>query len=164
MGRRMIEIITGDIFDSKEKYLIHQTNCVTNRAAHLAKDVFEKYPYADIYAARTEPSKPGRIEIRGNGEDQRYIINLLGQYYPGRPKYPDSKLDGTLAREKYFHQCLLRVAKIFPLESIACPWKLACGAAGGDWNHYLVTLTNFANYVETTQGAKVKIYRREGDE
>jgi hypothetical protein len=160
----MIEIVTGDIFDAKEKYLCHQTNCVTNRAAHLSKDVFEKYPYADIYAAITEHSKPGRIEVRGNGLDQRYVINLLGQYYPGKPKFPTSNLDGVLAREKYFHQCLLRTAQIPNLESLAFPWKIACGAAGGDWNHYLVTLTNFADYVEKTQGAKVIVYRREGDE
>jgi hypothetical protein len=160
----MIEIVTGDIFDAKEKYLCHQCNCVTNRSAHMAKDVFTKYPYADIYTARTEPDKAGTIIVCGNGQDQRFVINLLGQHYPGKPKYPESKLDGTLVREKYFHQCLLRIAKISNLESLAFPWKIGCGAANGDWNHYLGTLTNFANYIETTQGAKVLIYRRGGDE
>jgi hypothetical protein len=95
----MIEIVTGDLFDSKEKYLCHQCNCVTNKAAHLAQSVFEHYPYADIYSARTEPSKPGTIEIRGNGQDQRYVIALLGQYYPGKSKYPQSDLDGQWARK-----------------------------------------------------------------
>lgn len=160
----MIEIVTGDLFDSKEKYLCHQCNCVTNKAAHLAQSVFEHYPYADIYSARTEPSKPGTIEIRGNGQDQRYVIALLGQYYPGKSKYPQSDLDGQWARKKYFYRSLLRVAQIPNLESVAFPWKIGCGAAGGIWEHYLVTLTNFANYIEDSQGAKVFIYRREGDE
>jgi hypothetical protein len=50
---------------------------------------------------------------------------------------------------------LLRVAQIPNLESVAFPWKIGCGAAGGIWEHYLVTLTNFANYIEDSQGAKV---------
>ncbi len=157
----MIEIIDGDLFDSKEKYLIHQTNCVTNKAAHLSKDVFARYPYADVYASRTEPNKPGTIEVRGNGNDQRYVINLMGQYYPGKPKYPYSTLDGVRVRETYFHRGLLRIAKIPDLESVAFPWKIGCGAAGGIWEHYLGNITNFANYVESTQGTKVVIYRRE---
>jgi O-acetyl-ADP-ribose deacetylase (regulator of RNase III) len=160
----MIEIVSGDLFEAKEKYLCHQCNCVTDRAAHLAKDVFVRYPFADIYTGRVVPNKPGTIEIRGNGQDQRYVINLLGQVYPGRPKYPLSSLDGLPAREKHFHQCLLRVAKIPNLESLAFPWRIGCGAAGGNWDHYIVTLTNFANYIENTQGAKVVVYRREGDE
>lgn len=160
----MIEIITGDIFDAKEKYICHQTNCITKRSAHLAKDIFNKYPYADIYSGRIEPDKPGTIIVRGNGVDQRYVINLLGQYYPGKPKYPNSSLDGVQVRERYFHQCLLRVAQINDLESVAFPWRIACGAAGGTWAHYLGTITNFANYVEEKYGVKVAIYRREGDE
>lgn len=159
----MIDIVIGDLFFSKEKYILHQTNCVTNKAAHLSKDVFKHYPYADIYTGRTIPNKPGTIEVRGNGQDQRYVINLLGQYYPGKPKYPLSTLDGIPVREKYFHQCLLRVAKIDNLESVAFPWRIGCGAAGGDWDHYLGTIINFANYIEEKQGATVTIYRRKED-
>lgn len=160
----MIDIIRGDIFDAQEKYLCHQTNCVTKRAAHLSKDVFTKYPYADIYAARINPDKPGTIIVRGNGKDQRYVVNLLGQYFPGKSKYPDSSLDGLDIRKKYFHRCLMEIAKIPNLESLAFPWKISCGAAGGDWNYCLGTLNNFADYIKKTQDAKVVIYRREEDE
>lgn len=159
----MIEIISGNIFDSKEKYLCHQTNCITKRAAHLSKDVFIQYPYADIYSGRTIPSTPGSIVIAGNGKDQRYVINMLGQYYPGSPKYTDSSLDGTLARQKYFYNCLLKIAQIPDLESIAFPWKIACGAAGGNWEYYLGVLNNFTKYVET-KDIKVCIYKLEGTE
>lgn len=159
----MIEIITGNLFDSKEKYLLHQINCITTRSAHLAKDVFAKYPYADVYSSRKDSDIPGNIIIRGNGDDQRFIIGLLGQYYPGKPKYPDSSKDGTLAREKYFYQCLLKVARIPNLESVAFPWHISCGAAGGNWNHYYGTIINFAKYINESQGAKVVIYQREGD-
>ena len=160
----MLEIVTGDIFEAKEKYLCHQTNCVTKKAAHLSKDVFEKYPYADIYTARTEPDKPGHIIIRGNGLDQRYVVNVLGQYYPGHPKYPLSTLDGKRVREKYFYHALIRLAQVNNLESVAFPWRIGCGAAGGNWEHYLGIITNFADYIDEKQNARVVIYRREGDE
>ncbi len=159
----MIEIVTGDLFEATEKYLVHQCNCVTNKAAHLAFDVFEKYPYADIYTARTQPDQPGHIIIRGNGKDQRYVAAILGQYYPGRPRFPKSTLDGIPAREKYFYHGLLRLAQVEDLESVAFPWRVGCGAAGGDWDRYLGKITNFAQYVGE-KGVRVRIYRREGDE
>jgi O-acetyl-ADP-ribose deacetylase (regulator of RNase III) len=159
----MIEIVTGDLFEATEKYLCHQCNCVTNKAAHLAFDVFEKYPYADIYTPRTEADKPGRIIVKGNGQDQRFVVAMLGQYYPGKPKYPLSTLDGVPAREKYFYHALLRLAKVEELESVAFPWRIACGAAGGDWEHYLGMISNFAQYVGD-KGVQVRVYKREGDE
>lgn len=160
----MIEIVRGDIFTSTEKYLCHQCNCITKRAAHLSKDVFEQYPYANIYQGRTEPDKPGHIIIKGNGQDQRYVVSLLGQYYPGTPKYPTSKLDGTQAREKYFYHALLRLAQVPDLESVAFPYKIGCGAAGGNWENYLGKITNFAKYVKEQYDTRVVIYQREGDE
>lgn len=155
----MIQIIEDSIFNSKEKYLCHQCNCVTQRAAHLSKDVFNHYPYANVYAGRDVIDTPGSIIVKGNGKDQRYIINMFGQYYPGTPKYPLSKTDGLKAREKYFHKCLLEIAKIDNLESLAFPFGIGCGAAGGNWEYYFGTLKNFEKYVNEKQGAKVYIYR-----
>jgi len=163
-GERMLDIVTGSIFDSKEKYLCHQCNCVTNRSAHLAQTVFHHYPYADVYSTRKDPDHPGSIIVKGNGDDQRYVIALFGQYYPGTPKYPLSSLDGIKTREKYFHKALMAVSKIPDLNSVAFPWRVGCGAAGGNWEYYLGTITNFAKYIYETQGARVIIYRLEGEE
>lgn len=160
----MIEIITGDLLNAPEQYLLHQTNCIsTGGAAGIARAIFDYYPYADCYASRTEVSKPGSIDVRGNGTDQRLIINLHGQYYPGGIRYQFSSLDGAAARLKYFHHGLLRVAKLENLESVAINWKIGCGIAGGNWASYLGTITNFANFVEK-RGVRVSIYRREGDD
>lgn len=159
----MIEIVTGSIFDAKEKYICHQCNCVTKKAAHLSKDMFAHFPHADVYTGRTTPNVPGTIAIRGNGLDQRYVINIFGQYYPGEPKDAESELDGYLAREKHFYHGLLRIAKIPDLESVAFPWKVGCGAAGGDWKIFQGNINNFAKYVSEKFGTKVVIYRRAGD-
>jgi len=161
----MIETIIGNLLGANEKYIVHQTNCIsTIGAAGIAKDIFYKYPYADCYISRTKTSKPGSIDIRGNGLNQRLIVNLHGQVYPGRCRYPLSSLDGLAAREKYFYHGLLLLAKIEKLESIAFPWKVGCGLAGGDWKRYFGTITNFALHIKEKQNAKTVIYRLEGDE
>jgi O-acetyl-ADP-ribose deacetylase (regulator of RNase III) len=160
----MIEIVTGDLLDSKEKYIAHQCNCLTQKSAGTAKAIFDKYPHANTYADRVDPDILGSIKILGDGIEDRFVINMFAQYYPGKPKYPNSEKDGLLSREKYFHKCLMKIAKLSDLESIAFPWKIGCNLGGGAWDHYLGTLTNFANYVEEKQHARVIIYRRDGDE
>jgi O-acetyl-ADP-ribose deacetylase (regulator of RNase III) len=161
----MIEIITGDLLDAKEKYILHQTNCVSKGSAGgIARSIFDKYPYADCYLGRKENSDPGTIDIRGDGSNNRFVINMHSQVYPGGPKFPLSDLDGARIREKYFHKCFLKVARIPNLESVALPWRIGCGLGGGDWNHYLQQIEIFSNYVEINYGVKVKIYRRENDE
>jgi O-acetyl-ADP-ribose deacetylase (regulator of RNase III) len=160
----MIEIITGDLLEATEKYICHQTNCVsTGGAGGIARIIFDRFPYADCYTGRTENSLPGTLDIRGNGQDQRYVVNLHGQVYPGGITYPHSKLDGQEARRKHFYHGLLRLAKVPDLESVAFNWRIGCGIAGGVWEHYLGVLTNFADYVGKSN-VKVSIYRREGDE
>jgi O-acetyl-ADP-ribose deacetylase (regulator of RNase III) len=160
----MIEIITDNLLEAKEKYIIHQTNTISNGgAAGIARAIFDKYPYANCYADRIEQSIAGTIDIRGNGIDKRLIINLHGQIYPGRCRYPLSSLDGLAAREKYFYRGLLRVAQLPDLESVGFPWRVGCGIAGGDWEHYLQIIVNMSNYLDD-KGVRVVIYRREGDE
>ena len=168
----MIEVVTGDLLESKEKYIAHQCNCLTQNSAGAAKAIFDKYPHANTYERRvrgedgqtTNVDVPGTIAILGDGKEQRFVVNMYAQYYPGKPKYPKSSLDGSAVRLSYFYTCLLRVAKIPDLESIAFPWRIGCNLAGGNWDLYLGNLTNFAQYVGEKFGTKVMIYRREGDE
>ena len=159
--------VKGDLLDSNAKYIAHQCNCVTSRAAHLAKDVFDRFPWADIYTDRAKYDReelplpneqPGDIVIRGNGNDERYVINILGQYYPGMVSYPNSSKDNYEARQKYFEKALCKIVKVEDLESIAFPYKIGCGAAGGDWAVYKGLIELFA----TKTGADVYIVRLEG--
>lgn len=160
----MLKTIEDDLFTADAKYLVHQVNCISKRSAHLAKAVFSRYPYADIYSNRDGPSIPGTIIVCGNGLDQRYVINLLGQYYPGKPKYPDSSKDGFEARKRYFYQGLWQISKIPNLESIALPFGIGCGAAGGNWEEYLNIITKFADYLENRKENKVDVLLYKFDE
>jgi len=161
---QMFEIIKGDLLESDCKYIAHQCNCISKNSAGIAKDIFNKFPYANTYSDRGEPDNPGTIKIVGDGQEQRYIINMYAQYYPGKSKYPDAKLDGILTREQYFYKCLGKIAKIPDLESIGFPWMIGCGIAGGDWAWYLGQINIFTNYIEKKQNAKVIIYHLDGDE
>jgi len=140
------KIVEGDLFECAETFLCHQCNCVTNRSAHLAKAVFARFPYADIYTPRKTPDNPGTIIISGDGATQRFVINMLGQYYPGRCKYPNSKKDGYPARQGYFQSCLKQMEKL--TGSFAFPWRIGCGAAGGYWDDYLEDLKEFEANIE----------------
>lgn len=156
----MIEIISGDLMNATETYLCHQCNCITNRSAHLAKAVFKQFPYADVYTKREKPSQPGTIEICGSnweaggkGYKERPVIAMFGQYYPGKTKYPSSKKDGLQARLNYFEACLERMKHLDG--SFAFPWRIGCGAAGGDWEKYLNAIKNFSE----KNSLMVNIYR-----
>lgn len=148
--------VEGDLLECNHKYICHQTNCLTSVGSNLAKAMFEKFPYANIYAPRANynmsdlplpEEKPGEIVIKGNGQDQRYIINMIGQWYPGKPVYPTSSKDGYIARQKYFKSCLKKIIGIKNLESIAFPYNIGCGAAGGNWTDYEKLIDLFAKYV-----------------
>jgi O-acetyl-ADP-ribose deacetylase (regulator of RNase III) len=158
----MIEVIDGDLLEAPEQYIMHQCNCVTSHAAGLAKKLFEKFPYADIYKERANPHVPsagcemGDIIVRGNGSDQRLVVNALAQYYPGKPKYPQSKRDGYAARIDALKACLRKVSAIKGIQSIAFPDHMGCTLAGGDWPTYLGILTDWA---DQNPGIKVVIRR-----
>ncbi|EAX95260.1 hypothetical protein TVAG_149800 [Trichomonas vaginalis G3] len=142
----MLSIVEEDITEAKEKYIVHQCNCITKYAKGLAKQIFDKFPYSNVYKNRERYSAniPGAIIVCGNGTDQRYVINLIGQFSAGKP----TKSDTIENREGYFQSCLSEIAKIDNLESIAFPYRIGCGLAGGNWESYEKMLRNFAEEVK----------------
>jgi len=146
----LLNIVEGNLLDATETYLCHQCNCVTRRSKHLSKTVFTQFPYADIYSARQKPAQPGTVDIKGNGTIQRYIINMLGQYYQG---CPNSIKDRPDARIGFFKSCLDKM-KILQGD-FAFPWRIGCGAAGGNWNDYLLLIQNFEKEID----GNVTIYK-----
>lgn len=164
----MVEIIQGDILEAKEKYIAHQCNAVSNQAGGLAYYIFKKFPYSDIYSERPYPFKvsrshfPGNIILKGNGEDQRFIINAIAQYYPGKPVNDIHILDGKKIREGYFRMCLSKISNIDNLESIAFPFGMGCGLAGGDWDTYYNMIDLFSSSVNKLKNAKVVLYKKPG--
>lgn len=139
----MITLVVGDLLESSEQFIAHQANCVSSTAAGLAASIFEKYPYADVYTNRSTHSKMGEIEISGDGLTQRQVISLYSQYYPGAVKYSNG-IDSVKARQEAFSDCLDKITNLPHLKSIAFPFQIGCGLAGGDWEWYSSALMKFS--------------------
>lgn len=154
-----LSIVDGDLLDAKEQYLVHQCNCVTIRGAHLSANVFNRFPHANIYFERLKSSKkdqPGKIIVRGSPDDNkagRAIINMLAQYYPGKSRFAN---DTGTWRRQWFQSCLDQIAALPNLESLAFPYNIGCGAAGGSWQLYYDMIIKFAQVLPKV---KITLYR-----
>lgn len=154
----MIPIINQSLLEANTKYIAHQCNCKSNNFAGLAKSIFTKFPYSNTYKDRiyTGYNFPGRIDVLGNGEENRFVINMYVQFWPGKPG--KDIYDTNEYRIKYLKQCLSKIAEISDLESIGFPYNLGCGLAGGNWKEYSEVLEIFAAYV-AKKNVKVLWYK-----
>jgi O-acetyl-ADP-ribose deacetylase (regulator of RNase III) len=130
----MITIVDGDILQAKEDVICHQVNCMGVMGSGLAKQIRDKYPEVyPSYIRYCKGCKDGNPKnLLGDIQtilcsDGKVIVNLFGQFDYGRDKqYTDYKalkesLEGILCVAKYNS------------DSIALPYNLGCGLAGGDW-------------------------------
>lgn len=81
--RDTLIIVNGSILDSDAKYICHQCNCVTTNSKGLAESIFNKWPWANTYINRSNPSIVGTIDIMKNPDNNQYVVNMYAQYYPG---------------------------------------------------------------------------------
>ena len=93
-------------------------------------------------------------------QEKRGIINVFGQFCPGKPhrgQHPpeykgiranDGVLDDEKQRLKWFQATLTQIAELPELESVAFPYQIGCGLAGGDWKQYRAALEEFAERVK----------------
>jgi hypothetical protein len=133
-------LIHGNLFNSSDDFIIHQTNCVNKTNKGLSDDLFKRYPFANVYSQGKHI--PGSIKICGNGNTDRYIIALFGQYNVG--KFGDS----GKSRLQWFKRGLDLVAyklKHYPIgTSIGFPFGIGCGISGGNWSVYYDLIKDFS--------------------
>lgn len=78
---------------------------------------------------------------------------MYSQYYPGKSNGSDTKIN----RQAWFKQCLDRIAVIPGLISVAFPYKIGCGMAGGDWSVYeAMTVGTVSTWI--FQNSHIKIF------
>jgi hypothetical protein len=143
---QFITYIRGDLLNSKEQYIAHQCNCIGTKGYGLSSKIFKKFPGSNVYSNRTSPDIPGTIKVKGR------IINMFAQYSVGKP----TKKETTTMRQKWFSDCLDKIALISGITSIAFPWMIGSGLAGGDWTVYSKMLDEFAIRNSTI---RVVVYR-----
>ena len=156
----MLKIIRGNILNSDCSHICHQVNCVSTRAAGVAKSIFEAFPWADVYTSRQargdDTSLFGSITIHGDpGKAERQVINIYGQINPGGPR---PGRDSSHSRLEAFSKALNQIAGLPELKSIGFPHGIGCGLARGDWEEYERLLEGFA-YQLATRNVSVILYQ-----
>jgi hypothetical protein len=145
-----MNIENKDLLLATTKFVAHQCNCTSAGSLGLARSLFLSFPWANTYS---KPRVPGTIQVLGDGLSQRFVISLNAQIYPGRPNLTN---DTKEIRLELFVKCLEEILKIQNLESIAFPWMIGCGLAGGNWEDYQSLLEVFARKTS----AEVLLFRR----
>ncbi|KAG9389470.1 swarming motility protein YbiA [Carpediemonas membranifera] len=143
--RKSAIVVHGDLLSfSKANSIAHQTNCKSTYAKGLATILFRRFPYADVY---TNPSKaptrtPGTITIHQDPMTKgKTVVNIYGQRYPGKP----TPFESTANREDWFRQALKAMAEQQEsIGTVAFPFGIGCGMAGGNWARYRAMIDSFA--------------------
>lgn len=151
-----------NILAATEDYIVHQCCCTACKPHGLSATLAAAFPHSAIYALRRpikpgsnfavkeDRPKPGTTLIVGNGTTERYVAAIFGQAAMGKPGHYNSGgvADSALDRQKYFQEGLADLAKQISSRqqaaTIAFPYKIGCGLAGGDWKIYSQLLESWA--------------------
>jgi len=148
-------VFDADLLESDAQVIAQQCNCKSKNAKGLSHSIAKQFPHADVYSNRKEDSTPGTIKISGNRKrGERFVCAMFAQKYPGKPR----KGDTATQRQKWFQKCLDRLGRTKSLKSVAFPYKIGCGLAGGDWDVYYGLLTKWA---EENSSIEVTIVSKE---
>ncbi len=171
-SRMSITLVSADILTSKEQFIVQQNCCTAVRAHGLSSVIAGAFPGCDPYASRRQLKgnwavaedrpEPGSLLVLEREEGDPSIICAFAQYYHGKPFAYSGKdplvlgvADGYADRFGYFKSCLGLIAELKP-RSVAFPYKIGCGLAGGSWNLYEAELNAWS---KRNPGIDVKIYR-----
>lgn len=117
-----------DILQAKENIIVHQVNELGIMGAGLALQIKNKYP--DVYKkykAVANKECLGKIQII-KINDNKYICNMFSQRGISRTH--------KTTNYKLMKMCLEKLKTFADKNnlSIAIPYKIGCGLAGGDWD------------------------------
>ncbi|MGE7840657.1 macro domain-containing protein [Lysinibacillus sp. NPDC093712] len=130
----MINIVKGDILNTDKEIIGHQVNCLGVMGAGLAKQIKSKYSetffeYKKICDEHTDNREDlmGHVYMAHNSNG-KIIANIFSQLDVGRN---ERKTDYKKLKEGLKKVC--KYAKENNL-SVALPYRIGCGLAGGNWN------------------------------
>lgn len=159
-------LVEGDLLESDATYIAHQTNCMSKGSRGVAQAIFKRFPHANSYAERFEHQPPLLGQMPGDLEfktDGRPVINMYAQFHPGKPDEDPRGVDQPFMRAMWFQQCLDKIELAgFPQgTSIAMPFNIGCGIAGGNWDQtYEPMIDSFAKRMRR-KGVEIRLYRKD---
>lgn len=129
----MIKIVDGDILEATEDIIGHQVNCQGVMGAGLAKQIKDKYPivyngYLNYCKNRNPHELLGEVQLI-QVTNEKYISNMFAQLNYGRKNINYTDYESLIKCLKYLKQLARKYDK-----SIALPYGIGCGLAGGDWD------------------------------
>jgi len=146
-----MKVVECSLLDAPTQYIAHQCNCISQGAAGLAKQIFAKFPDAAYPNQRVR--NPGTISVHNDR-----VINCYAQWVPGKPVENDTQA----MRLQWLRQCLWAMTRIPGIQSVAFPYRIGCGLAGGNWERdYLPLMERFSAYCNT-MGIEVVICKFTG--
>ena len=153
-----MKFVQGNLLEAPDQYLLQQCNCLTIRAHGLSRQISDLYPWANPYSKRTKVGhrnlaisenrpNPGSVHILDHPDEYHKIICLYGQWGPGTPgkyrSYPEWEKDTYESRYIWFKSGLDCLGMNSDIKTIAIPYKIGCGLAGGNWDNYSKLLVDF---------------------
>lgn len=137
----MATIITGNLLD--QPIIAHQCNCRSTKGSGLYRSIADKYPESDIYSRRTVRDTPGTIQVFSK------VICMFAQDMPGKNNNDEPRLD-------WFADCLVEIGRL-DISSVAFPYNVGCGLAGGTWSDYEGLINAFAEMYPNIRVSIVKL-------
>jgi O-acetyl-ADP-ribose deacetylase (regulator of RNase III) len=146
----MINWVNGDILDAEEFIVCHQVNCFGVMGAGLAKQIKNRYIKAFNEYQKLCKEKNYDYSLLGTAQivpcygikvgDFKIIANIFGQYRYGtgviQTNYEALEVGFRQVRDYADNHGF----------SIAIPYGIGCGLAGGDWDKvYWIIKTTFDN-------------------
>lgn len=153
-----VKVVNGDLMNAKEKFIVHQVNCMGVMGAGVAKAIRSKWPivytkYKEICDKYEIEKLLGKFLLVYVG-DLKIVVNLFSQGKYGTDKqYTDYSAfkDGL----EDFFKILIHDSK--DSRSVAMPYKIGCGLAGGDWGVIYSIIDNLSKKYDID----VTLYRKE---
>lgn len=138
-----MQVVQGDLLDfaTPFSFIAHQCNCKSNTPKNLSKQIFTKFPRANIYK-RDVKRTPGTIIVRGS------VINMLSQNHFGKAY---GNPDTYEMRRQWLRSCLQQILAIPTIKVVYFPWGLGCGLAGDNWDEVRPIIEEFGEEM-TRQG------------
>lgn len=150
----MVTVKLGNIMEATEDIICQQVNCQGVMGTGLAKQIRDKYTQVyteykklcDNYKnSRALMGKTLMVKVFCFRQGKfKYIANLFGQYYYGRDKV---YTDYNALRKAFI--CIRKIA-ISEGKSVAIPYGIGCGCAGGNWDNVLELIEDEFNDINVT--------------
>ena len=133
----MVKYVDCDIFDMNVDIIGHQVNLHGIMGGGIAREIKERFP--DVYEeyreiCLSENGLLGKMHLTyayvdEGGESELMIANLFGQDESARQKVL-TNYSALASSLELLHQW----ASMLDKKTIALPYGLGCGIAGGDWS------------------------------